>query len=146
MKQIKIEKSLEIKTEPQAVFDLLTDPPRLSQALAGIFEASLMSELPLVKGSRFNYKYHLGDMTIAGIWTVENIKAPSLYIGSSEGLGNSTWTHTISATSEGSLLDITFEYNIPDGILSEEQEKRLIARNEENMGLIAERLQTALEK
>ncbi len=145
MNTIKLEKTLTIQASPETVFDFVTNPAKMSEILAGIFEADGIPELPLQAGSHFNYKYHLGDSILTGIWTVKKISAPSLYIAESHGLTTSTWTHEISKNEEGSLLKLTFEYQLPSGLLNPFQEKDIIALNEKNMDNILEALKKAFE-
>lgn len=146
MSMIKLEKSIAVNASPETAFDFITNPVKMSSALTGIFEASLIPELPLQTGSHFNFKYHLGDSIINGVWKVKTLNPPSLYIAETRGLSTSTWTHEIVASGEGSLIKLTFEYHLPTGLLNQYQEKQIVSLNEENMERIAAALKTSMEK
>lgn len=141
---IKIEKTLTLKANPAATFAFVTDPARMSEALGGIFEASMIPESPLKNDAHFNFKYRLGDSILTGVWTVKKLDPPSLYIAETKGLTTSTWTHEISEHGNGSLLKLTFEYKLPTGLLNSYQEKEIISLNEGNMDKIATALIAAL--
>lgn len=146
MSTVTVQKSLNIKAAQQTVFDFLTNPAKMSSILSGIFEATAVPELPLKKGSRFNFTYHLGDAIVHGVWKVKKIDSPALYIAETKGISHSTWTHEIINNGETTLVKITFEYFLPTGLISKYKEQEVISLNERNTEQILANLKSALEK
>jgi hypothetical protein len=73
------------------------------------------------------------------------MKAPNLLVAHTTGLGESTWTHSVTATANGSNYAVTMEYVIPEGLISETEEAVVIDSNDKAIEHMTQRLKEKME-
>lgn len=145
MEKIKIVKSLEINVPPQRIFDFVTDPSKIPSIIPSLVENSNIPELPLKAGSTFNYKYQMYGVMLDGIWTVDEIQAPSFYKAHTTGASESWWTQEISGNDTKSTVTLTIEYIMPEGVLSKIKANALESINDKEADGMLHNLKTILE-
>jgi hypothetical protein len=80
-----------------------------------------------------------------GVWTVDEIKSPSLYKAHTTGGSESWWTQEISGDENKSTVTLTVEYIMPQGVLSKIKANALMSINEKEADHMLHNLKTILE-
>ena len=146
MKEVTTKKRIEINAAPEKAFAFIADPRNITLVFPELAQVSNFSTDPLEKGSTYNFKYLMGGSLLNGVATVEKMKEPSLIVISTKGLGASVWTHEFTPSGSGSTYQVTMEYSIPDGLISEAEQQEIIASNDKAIELMTQRLKERLEK
>lgn len=145
MEKEKVEVQAEIKAPAQKIFEYITTPAHIPAILPGLVENSNVPQLPLVTGSYFNYKYQMYGMVFDGVWTVLDIKTPTLYKAHTTGGIESDWTIEISDEGENSKVTLTVEYQIPGTLFHAIKSTILRKINEKEAELMIHNLKIVLE-
>jgi carbon monoxide dehydrogenase subunit G len=145
MEKIKVVKSLEINASPEKIFNFITDPSKIPSILPGLIENSNVPALPLTAGAEFNYKYQMYGVILEGKWTVDELNSPTLYKAHTNGGIDSWWTQEISGSGEKSIVTLTVEYEMPDGVLSKIKANALMSINDKEADHMLHNLKTILE-
>ncbi len=145
MGKIILEKNVEIAAAPEKVFAFLTSPSNLPLVLPGL-NVSRLPELPLVESAQFDYSYPMAGTEINGVWTVVELKAPSLYMARTKGIGESEWRMEIIADASGCLFKLTIAYIVPEGLIRHAVAEALAAANEHAIEEMLAALKTIMER
>lgn len=145
MEKEKVEVQAEIKVSAQKIFEFITNPENIPSILPGLIENSNVPALPLTTGASFNYKYQMYGMTFDGVWTVLDIKEPTLYKAHTTGGIESDWTIEISDEGDSTKVQLTVEYAIPGTLFHKIKAAILRKINEKEADHMIHNLKAVLE-
>ena len=129
----RIERSIEVLSRPEEVFELLTDLDRLSQWATVAGTTVEVPEKPLRAGQTFRHTIRVAGVDIEADWKVVALQAPELleYEASAPGGGWLRMRQRVSPTEAGSRVDLEVDYELPGGFLGELADRVYVERRNE---------------
>ena len=130
MEQLAITVTESIHAPIQKVFDFIVDPAQLPRAMASLIENTNVSEMPLVEGSTYNYKYKMFGVTLDGVWEVKEIESPKVYSARTLGSVDSEWMYELREENNVTEIKLTITYKPPQSVVEQVKIAALIQLNE----------------
>ena len=140
-----VKRQVEIKAPIEKVFELLTNPAKIPLVMPGLIENKNIPKLPLKKGDKFKYTYQMFGVMLEGIWTVTEIKSPSIYKAATNGDIPSKWAYELVSKKGKTLVKFQTTYQLPKSVLSQVKATALKSMNEKEADHFMHNLKTALE-
>ena len=141
----KISKEVEIKSSIEKIFEFLTNPAKIPLVLPGLVQNINIPKLPLVKGSKFNYKYQMFGFVFEGVWTVTQIKPPTVYHAATTGGIPSKWEYKLSKSKNKTFVKLKIEYETPKTVLDHLKQSIVQRMNDKECDLYLHNLKTVCE-
>ncbi len=118
----------------------------LPQVMPGLLETTNVPELPLKKGSQYNYKYQMYGVVLEGKWNVTNIEAPHQYEGESTGGAESKWKYKLDPIDPNTTkLTLLITYAPPQTLTEKVKTTILQKINQQSLTAYMNNLQAILE-
>lgn len=114
-----VHEQIELDATPEAIWDVLMDPTRLSDWVSAHRELGELPELPLVEGDSFRQKLGLGPASFWVEWEVLEATAPEFAHWRGSGPAGSTATVTYRLSGNGGTTTFRYEndFDPPGGVL-----------------------------
>ncbi len=111
-----ISRSTVIEKPIGRVFSVITNPARISTMFPGV-ENIQGVKLPLKRGSSFRWEYVFLGMRFRGLWTVDELTAPTTYIGTTSGSVISRSTYSLAPDQGNTRLSFELDFETPTSLL-----------------------------
>ena len=113
MQKEKVHFEIDINVPQENVFDFLTDPKNIPLVLPGLVENYNIPELPIKKGSTFNFRYQILGVLLDGKTIIDEIERSSIYNFTTEGEVDSKWLQNMTTKNGGTHFTLDAEYTPP---------------------------------
>lgn len=111
-----ITQTVPINAPIEKVFGLITDPAGVAPFIPGLVGVNRV-QLPLHAGSSFDWEFQFLGMNFRGTYTVEELRAPHLYLAYSSGGIQSRWMYTLVPKDGASVVTLDIDYGPPTTLL-----------------------------
>lgn len=134
-----------VNAPPERVFSFLVDPHNLSDIWPGIVEVKSVKKIKNHDGFKFNWNYRMAEVDFEGrCETIEHVPNERIVIKSTKGL-DSTITWTFKPSGQNTLVNLTFDYQIPAAVLKQAADEAVARENERQVETMLQNLKNRLE-
>jgi uncharacterized membrane protein len=138
-----IRKSIIINAPVENVYNYLADHANEPEWIPSMIEVKDYTG-PNV-GDHFKWKYKMAGIVLEGKTNIVQRVPNKKMVSVSEGGANSTWTFIMGPSSNGTLLELTIEYQVPIPVIGKIAEKVVLKRNDRETQLAMENIKEILE-